>query len=185
MEEACRLVLQGKVTLTVVAGDITRTAVDAIVNAANERMLGGFGVDGAIHLAAGRELFEACKAVPEVEPEVRCPRGEARITPGFRLAARYVIHTVGPWYESHEASAPVLRRCYESCLRLANEYRLSSVAFPAISCGGYGYPLEEAAKVAIESCQQFHGAVTDLRFVLYGCDAHERWAAVAKEMLGS
>ena len=101
----------------------------------------------------------------------------------LRLPARYVIHTVGPWYESREVSAPRLARCYESSLRLANENGLRSIAFPAISCGVYGYPIEEAAEVAIEACRQFHGAVTDLRFVLYGQEAYEQWLAVAQRVI--
>jgi O-acetyl-ADP-ribose deacetylase (regulator of RNase III) len=164
-------------------GDITRVVVDAIVNAANERMLGGFGVDGAIHAAAGHGLYEACRAMPEVAEEVRCPRGGSRITPGFRLPAKYVIHTVGPWYESPEASASCLRRCYETSLQLANQHGVRSIAFPAISCGAYGYPQEQAAEVAIEACRDFHGAVSDVRFVLFGYEAYERWLAVASRLL--
>ena len=169
--------------LHILEGDITREAVDAIVNAANERMLGGGGVDGAIHAAAGPELLAACRAFPEVSPEVRCPRGEARITPGFRLKARWVIHTVGPWYESAEVSAPVLARCYESSLRLANANELTSVAFPAISCGVYGYPLEQAAAVAVEACRTHHGTVGDIRFVLYGLDSYQRWLAAMRRLV--
>src|SRR5512134_604216 len=103
-------------SLKVEQADITRVDVDAIVNAANERMLGGGGVDGAIHAAAGPRLLEACRACPEVRPGVRCPTGEARITPGFNLPARHVIHTVGPVYESAAVSGPLLDRAYRSCL---------------------------------------------------------------------
>ncbi len=130
-------------------GDLTEQAVDAIVNAANERMLGGGGVDGAIHRAAGPKLLEACKAVPEVRPGVRCPIGEARITPGsgFDLPAAHVIHTVGP-----RGSTPnreeLLASAFRSSLQLATEHGLRTVAFPAISCGVFGYPPEEAAAVA-------------------------------------
>src|SRR3954471_5914887 len=117
-----------------IQADITTLAVEAIVNAANERMLGGGGVDGAIHRAAGPELVEACRQVPEVRPGVRCPTGEARITPGFRLPARYVIHTVGPvWRGGTENEPALLAACYRSSLVLAARHGLTSVAFPAIS----------------------------------------------------
>lgn len=132
----------------VVRADITALEVDAVVNAANERMLGGGGVDGAIHGAAGPELLAACEAVPEVTPGVRCPTGEARITPAFDLPARFVIHTVGPVYVDGRHGEPEqLASCYRASLRLAREHGARSVAFPAISCGVYGYPLTEAAAV--------------------------------------
>ena len=111
-----RFVLTPTCELVIAEGDLTKADVDAIVNAANQRMLGGGGVDGAIHRAAGPELRAACAAVPEVRPDVRCPTGEARITPGFRLAARWVIHTVGPVYSRPEKSAPLLRAAYRSSL---------------------------------------------------------------------
>jgi len=136
----------------IVPGDITALDVDAIVNAANERMLGGGGVDGAIHRAAGPQLREACRAVPEVRPGVRCPTGEARITPGFRLPAQWVIHTVGPfWRGGHAGEAKLLASCYASALSLAIEHGVRSIAFPAISCGVYGYPVDRAADVACEA----------------------------------
>jgi O-acetyl-ADP-ribose deacetylase (regulator of RNase III) len=136
--------------LEVVHGDLTRLAVDAIVNAANEAMLGGGGVDGAIHRAAGPELLEECRKAPQVRPGVRCPTGEARITPGFRLPARYVIHTVGPvWRGGARGEPDLLAACYRNVLALAAEHGLASVAFPAISCGVYGYPLDEAAAIAV------------------------------------
>lgn len=131
-------------------GDITELAVDAVVNAANERMLGGGGVDGAIHRAARPRLLEACRAVAQVRPGVRCPRGEARITPAFDLPARYVIHTVGPVYrDGASGEAEVLGACYRNSLALAVEHGCGSVAFPAISCGVYGYPIEEACRIAV------------------------------------
>ncbi len=170
--------------LVIARGDITVLAVDAIVNAANERMLGGGGVDGAIHRAAGPELLAACKALAEVRPGVRCPTGEARITPGFRLAAKWVIHTVGPIYRDTIQSAPLLRSAYGSSLGLANERGLASVAFPAISCGVYGYPLEEAAETAIEACRDAAGGVGEVRFALFGDEAHEAWIAAAERILG-
>jgi O-acetyl-ADP-ribose deacetylase (regulator of RNase III) len=141
--------------ITVVRGSITAVEVDAIVNAANERMLGGGGVDGAIHAAAGPELLEACKNVPLVGPGVRCPTGEARITPGFRLPAKYVIHTVGPvWRGGRFNEAELLAACYSNSLALAAEYGLRSIAFPAISCGAFGYPLEEACSIAVDTIER-------------------------------
>ena len=136
--------------IEVIPGDITQLDVDAIVNAANERMLGGGGVDGAIHRAAGQQLYEACLAVPEVRPGVRCPTGQSRITPGFNLKARYVIHTVGPvWRGGGEGEADLLASCYGSALELARQHQIRSIAFPAISCGIYGYPIDQAAAIAV------------------------------------
>jgi O-acetyl-ADP-ribose deacetylase (regulator of RNase III) len=136
--------------LTVINADITTLCVDAIVNAANPGLLGGGGVDGAIHRAAGPALLEACRGLPEASPGVRCPTGEARITPGFALPSRYVIHTVGPvWHGGRQGEATLLRRCYRSSLRLLREQRLRTIAFPAISCGVYGYPVAQAAAVAV------------------------------------
>lgn len=151
-------------------GDITTVAADAIVNAANERMLGGGGVDGAIHRAAGPELRAACEAVPEVSRGVRCPTGQARITPGFRLPARYVIHTVGPVYDSHPAPAAALASAYRSALRLAEQHGLRTIAFPAISCGVYGYPLDEAASIAVGVARERAWALDEIAFVLFSED---------------
>lgn len=130
--------------------DITTVALDAIVNAANESLLGGGGVDGAIHRAAGPHLLEACRAVPQVRPHVRCPTGEARITPGFDLPAKFVIHTAGPVWHGGDAHDPeLLAACYRSCLALARANDVGSLAFPAISCGIYGYPRDAAAVIAL------------------------------------
>jgi O-acetyl-ADP-ribose deacetylase (regulator of RNase III) len=166
-------------------GDITCISADAIVNAANERMLGGDGVDGAIHAGAGPRLREACEAVPEVRPGVRCPRGEARVTPAFNLRAKHVIHTVGPYYESDEASAPMLRRAHESCLVLAASLSVRSIAFPAISCGVYGYPSEAAARVAISTVAEFEAAPDSVSFVLFSMTDYDRWVRVATELLAA
>jgi len=141
--------------IRVLRSDITTVQADAIVNAANELMLGGGGVDGAIHAAAGPELLEACKKVPLVSPRVRCPTGEARITPAFRLAATYVIHTVGPiWRGGRSGEAELLSACYANSLALATEHQLRSIAFPAISCGAFGYPLEEACSIAVDTIER-------------------------------
>jgi O-acetyl-ADP-ribose deacetylase (regulator of RNase III) len=136
--------------IEIVESDITTLSVDAIVNAANESLLGGGGVDGAIHQAAGPALLDACRALPQVRPGVRCPTGEARITQGFRLPARFVIHTVGPvWRGGDQGEAERLASCYRTSLQLANAHGLDRIAFPAISCGVYGYPLEQAAAIAV------------------------------------
>jgi O-acetyl-ADP-ribose deacetylase (regulator of RNase III) len=172
-------------TLRLEIGDITHSAVDAIVNAANERMLGGGGVDGAIHRAAGPRLREACLAVPETRPGVRCPTGEARITPAFELPCRYVLHTVGPIYESTEptAAAAALRSAYRACLSLAESHGIARIAFPAISCGVYGYPLDEAAEIAISTCMAHQAsAVLEVRFVLFSEAVYGAWSrAYAKQ----
>jgi O-acetyl-ADP-ribose deacetylase (regulator of RNase III) len=162
--------------IRILRGDLTRQAVDAIVNAANQKMLGGGGVDGAIHRAAGPDLLEACRAVPEVRPGVRCPTGEARITPGFALAARYVIHTVGPVYGGRPRDAELLASAFRSSLELAVEHELGSIAFPAISCGVYGYPLDDAAAVARGVIEERDWALRDIRFVLFSEDVHAAWS---------
>ena len=141
--------------LAVIEADLTTLAVDAIVNAANETLLGGGGVDGAIHRAAGPALLEACRALPTVAPGVRCPTGEARITPGFALPAPWVIHTVGPvWHGGDRDEAALLENCHRNALRLARERGLRRIAFPAISCGVYGYPAPLAAKVALGTLRE-------------------------------
>ncbi len=159
--------------LSVWTGDLTTLDVDAVVNAANEQMLGGGGVDGAIHRAAGPELLDACRAVPEVWPDVRCPRGEARITPGFRLPARWVIHTVGPiWWGGNEGEDEDLASAYRSSLALAAEAGAESVAFPAISTGVYGFPADRAARIAVETIRAWQAAHNlPARVVLVGYSA--------------
>jgi len=130
--------------------------VDAVVNAANEWMLGGGGVDGAIHAAAGPELLAACRAVPEIRPGIRCPVGEARITPGFRLPAKHVIHTVGPrWRGGDRGESELLASCYRSCLALARDNQIRSIAFPAISTGAFAFPLLPACRIAVAECSEF------------------------------
>ena len=130
-------------------GDITKLVVDAIVNAANSSLLGGGGVDGAIHRSAGPELVKECRTVGG------CPTGEARITRGYNLAARHVIHTVGPVYGGKPRDKTLLTACYQNSLKLAAENHLHSIAFPAISCGIYGYPIQEACEIAVNTTCSF------------------------------
>ena len=154
--------------IEVVEGDITALAVDAIVNAANESLLGGGGVDGAIHRAAGPGLLAECRALPEVAPGVRCPTGEARVTGGHRLPARYVVHTVGPVWHGGGAHEPeLLAACYANALRLAAENGVASIAFPAISCGVFGYPHAAAARIAVGQLRAWDAALPER--VLLAC----------------
>jgi O-acetyl-ADP-ribose deacetylase (regulator of RNase III) len=168
-------------SVRILQGDLTEEEVDAIVNAANPKMLGGGGVDGAIHRAAGPSLRQACGAVPEVRPNVRCPIGEARITPGFELRARYVIHTVGPVYGGRDRDAELLASAFRSSLQLAVEHRLQSIAFPAISCGIYGYPIDEAAAIAAEVVRERLWPLREIRFVLFSDDALAAWTRAFAE----
>ena len=161
--------------IEILQGDLTRQAVDAIVNAANQKMLGGGGVDGAIHRAAGPELLEACRQVPEVRPGVRCPTGEARITRGFALPARYVIHAVGPVYAGRPRDAELLAAAFRSSLAIAVEHALQSIAFPAISCGVYGYPVDEAAAVSVQVVGERDWELDEVRFVLFSDDVFAAW----------
>lgn len=153
--------------LKIERGDITQLQVDAIVNAANELMLGGSGVDGAIHRAAGPRLLEACVAVPEVRPNVRCPTGEARITPGFDLPAKHVIHTVGPiWRGGGANEDALLASCYRASLELAEAHALRSIAFPAISCGVYRFPVDRACAIALRAVRDHLARATSISTVI-------------------
>jgi len=140
-------------TIKIVQDDITKASVDVIVNAANPQMLGGGGVDGAIHRAAGPDLLEACKKV-KAERGIRCPTGEARITEAGNLKAKYVIHTVGPRYKLDKSPENLLTSAYQNSLDLAMSNGCKSIAFPAISCGVYGYPPQEAAKISVSVCKR-------------------------------
>lgn len=160
--------------LTVIKGDITTAKVDAIVNAANPAMLGGGGVDGAIHRAAGAKLLDACRAV-ELIDGVRCPTGEARITEAGNLDASYVIHTVGPRYHIDPEPEKLLASAYTNSLALALQYGCESIAFPAISCGIYAYPIDEAASIAVSTCQQELYSDLNITFYLNTEQAYEAW----------
>jgi O-acetyl-ADP-ribose deacetylase (regulator of RNase III) len=168
--------------IQVIHADITRLTVDAIVNAANPGLLGGGGVDGAIHRAAGPALLQACRALPEIAPGVRCPTGEARITPGFALPARWVIHTVGPvWHGGTRDEAQLLERCHRNSLQLLREQRLHTIAFPAISCGVYGYPAAQAAAVAVATLRDELATTDDIDVTL--CCFSEGMRAVFQQVL--
>ncbi len=162
-------------------GDITTLEVDAIVNAANSSLLGGGGVDGAIHRAAGPELLAECRTLGG------CPTGEARITAGYKLAARHVIHTVGPVYKGTPRDAQLLEACYRNSLELAVQHKLASIAFPAISCGVYGYPIQAACRIAVGTCLAFmqaHDYPSRLIFMLFSAADHEVYDRYRSEKRG-
>lgn len=172
--------------MAVEQADITRAAVDAIVNAANQRMLGGGGVDYAIHRAAGPGLLDECRGVAEVRPDVRCPTGEARITGGHRLPARWVIHTVGPvWHGGLQGEPELLRSCYQSSLQLAARQGIRTIAFPGISCGVFGYPPELAAQVAVRAVADFLAEDDTLERVTFMDIDEEVVAALRSALAGA
>jgi O-acetyl-ADP-ribose deacetylase len=162
---------QGRIEI--LRGDITKLEVDAIVNAANTTLLGGGGVDGAIHRAAGPELFAECRTLGD------CRSGEAKMTRGYRLPARFVIHTVGPiWQGGKHDEAQILADCYRNSLQLAVENEVKTIAFPAISCGAYGYPIEEAAHIAFKTTRDFlaiNDEIDKVTFVVWREDVYQAY----------
>src|SRR5437879_11581528 len=169
------------VRLHAIETDITRLAVDAIVNAAHTSVLGGGGVDGAIHRAAGPGLLRAGRTVGG------CATGDAKITRGYRLAAKHVIHTVGPVWNGGASGEPeLLASCYRRSLELALAHSIRTIAFPAISCGVYGYPMERAAGIAVRECSRFareHDAIERITFALFGSDALAIYQAEITHMM--
>jgi O-acetyl-ADP-ribose deacetylase len=159
--------------IAILRGDITKLQVDAIVNAANTTLLGGGGVDGAIHRGAGPDLLAKCRTLGG------CLPGEAKITRGYHLPARFVIHTVGPiWRGGKHHEAQTLANCYRNSLRLAVENEIKTIAFPAISCGAYGYPIQEAAQIALKTTREFLGSAEDVPkviFVLWDADVYDAY----------
>jgi O-acetyl-ADP-ribose deacetylase len=159
--------------IEIVCGDITKLALDAIVNAANTSLLGGGGVDGAIHRAAGLELLAECRTLGGCRP------GEAKITRGYCLPARFVIHTVGPvWRGGKQREPETLANCYQSSLQLAVENGIKTIAFPAISCGAYGYPVSEAARIAVKTTRDFlatEDRIDKVIFVLWDGDGYDAY----------
>jgi len=159
--------------IDIVRGDITKLDVDAIVNAANTTLLGGGGVDGAIHRAAGPELLAECRTLSGCKP------GEAKLTRGYRLPARFVIHTVGPVWRGGQRGEPgTLANCYRNSLQLAAENEIKTIAFPAISCGAYGYPIPEAAQIALKATRDFlatDDSIDKVAFVLWGEDIYDAY----------
>jgi O-acetyl-ADP-ribose deacetylase (regulator of RNase III) len=168
--------------ISIVEGDITRQTVDAIVNAANTTLLGGGGVDGAIHRAAGPRLLEECRALGG------CPTGQAKITKGYDLPAEWVIHTVGPvWRDGSRGEDELLASCYRNSLELAASHAIKSVAFPSISTGAYRFPLDRATRIALTETKQFLGRNTSIErvlFVCFGAAARECYKRTAQEVFG-
>ena len=166
--------------IEIVRGDITKLEVDAIVNAANTTLLGGGGVDGAIHRAAGPELLAECRTLGGCEP------GEAKITRGYCLPARFVIHTVGPiWRGGKRGEPEMLANCHRSALRLAAENWIKMIGFPAISCGAYGYPIDQAAPIAVKTTREFLASqenISKVIFVLWDEDVYEAYREAIEKM---
>ncbi|HZE31293.1 MAG TPA: O-acetyl-ADP-ribose deacetylase [Actinoallomurus sp.] len=159
--------------IRLVQGDITREEADAIVNAANSSLLGGGGVDGAIHRRGGPEILAECRRLRESEYPEGLPIGQAVATTAGRLPARWVIHTVGPVYAKSEDRSGLLASCYRESLRVAAELGAATVAFPAVSAGIYGWPLDDAARIAVGTVRETSGPVEEVRFVLFTADVHQ------------
>ncbi|BDH13896.1 O-acetyl-ADP-ribose deacetylase [Streptomyces hygroscopicus] len=164
-------------TLTLIQGDITEQAVDAVVNAANSSLLGGGGVDGAIHRRGGPEILAECRALRAAHYGRGLPTGQAVATTAGRLPARWVIHTVGPVHSGSEDRSGLLASCYRESLRIADELGARTVAFPAISTGVYRWPMEDAARIAVETVRDAETAVEEVWFVLFDEQAHATFAA--------
>ncbi|WP_438485073.1 O-acetyl-ADP-ribose deacetylase [Streptomyces sp. S186] len=164
-------------TLTLVQGDITEQAVDAVVNAANSSLLGGGGVDGAIHRRGGPDILAECRALRAGRYGRGLPTGQAVATTAGRLPARWAIHTVGPRFTHEEDRSELLASCYRESLRVADELGARTVAFPAVSAGIYGWPMEDAARIAVETVRGMQTAVEEVRFVLFDDRAYEAFAA--------
>ncbi len=162
-------------------GDITDAKVDGIVNAANPMLTGGGGVDGAIHRAAGESLLQSCMEMPVMDG-IRCPPGEAKLTPAGELNASCVIHTVGPIYHDDESSAGVLEQCYRNVLEIALSCMLVTLAFPAISCGVYGYPPEKTARIALRVCSEERYQKLAITFYLLDAEIYQSWQQVKSEL---
>jgi O-acetyl-ADP-ribose deacetylase (regulator of RNase III) len=162
--------------ITLVQGDITAEAVDAIVNAANSSLMGGGGVDGAIHRAGGPAILEECRRLRADRFPDGLPVGEAVATTAGRLPAKWVIHTVGPVYNASEDRSDALRSCHRESLRVADKLGARTIAFPAISTGVYGYPVEKAAPVAIAAARSAPAGIEEVRFVLFGHAAYDAFA---------
>jgi len=175
-----------KTKVSIIQGDITKQATDAIVNAANSSLMGGGGVDGAIHRAGGPAILEECKKI--VARQGRLPTGKAVITTGGNLKARYVIHTVGPiWHGGSGNEAELLRSAYYECLKLATEKKLASISFPSISTGAYGYPVDEAAKIAVSTVASFlkeqATSLKDVVFVLFDSHTYQSYYSALQAYL--
>ena len=164
--------------IELVRGDITEQQVDAVVNAANSSLLGGGGVDGAIHRRGGPEILAECKRIRAERYPDGLPTGQAIATTAGRLPARWVIHTVGPVWSKHDDRSALLESCYRESLRVADELGAASVAFPAVSAGIYGWPMDDAARIAVETVRAADTSVALVRFVLFGDDAYRAFAAV-------